>query len=95
MPVFAVSYLYSATSDQLNEIRPIHREWLAGLLESGQLLASGPMVDNPEALLIAVADSASDLSQLLDNDPFDIAGFIGSRSVQQWNPVLGPFSSFS
>jgi len=95
MPVFAVSSLYSATSDQLNEIRPIHREWLAGLLESGQLLASGPMVDNPEALLIAVADSASDLSQLLDNDPFDIAGFIGSRSVQQWNPVLGPFSSFS
>ena len=94
MPVFAVSYLYSATSDQLNEIRPIHREWLAGLLESGQLLASGPMVDNPEALLIAVADSASDLSQLLDNDPFDIAGFIGSRSVQQWNPVFGPFSSF-
>jgi uncharacterized protein YciI len=94
MPVFAVSYLYSATSDQLNEIRPIHRQWLAGLLESGQLLASGPMVDNPEALLIFAADSASDLSSLLDNDPFDIAGFIGSRSVQQWNPVFGPFSSF-
>ncbi len=95
MPVFAVTYVYSATSDQLNEIRPIHRQWLAGLLESGQLLASGPMVDNPEALLIFAADSASDLSQLLDNDPFDIAGFIGSRSVQQWNPVFGPFSSFS
>jgi uncharacterized protein YciI len=94
MPVFAVSYLYSATSDQLNEIRPIHRQWLAGLLESGQLLASGPMVDNPEALLIFAADSASDLSSLLDNDPFDIAGFIESRSVQQWNPVFGPFSSF-
>jgi uncharacterized protein YciI len=94
MPVFAVTYVYSATSDQLNEIRPIHREWLAGLLESGQLLASGPMVDNPEALLIFAADSASDLSSLLDNDPFDIAGFIESRSVQQWNPVFGPFSSF-
>jgi len=94
MPVFAVTYVYSATSDQLNEIRPIHREWLAGLLETGQLLASGPMVDNPEALLIFAADSASDLSSLLDNDPFDIAGFIGSRSVQQWNPVFGPFSSF-
>ena len=94
MPVFAVTYVYSATSDQLNEIRPIHREWLAGILESGQLLASGPMVDNPEALLIFAADSASDLSQLLDNDPFDIAGFIVSRSVQQWNPVFGPFSSF-
>ena len=94
LPVFAVSYSYAATPDELNEIRPLHREWLAGLLEKGQLLASGPMVDNPEALLIFVSDSASKLAELLDNDPFDIAGFIDSRSIQQWNPVFGPFSSF-
>jgi uncharacterized protein YciI len=93
MPVFVVTYLYSATPEQLNEIRPIHRQWLAGLLEAGQLLASGPMIDNPEALLIFRSDSASELAMLLDNDPFDIAGFIGSRSIQQWNPVFGPFST--
>ena len=93
MPVFVVTYLYSATAEQLNEIRPIHRQWLAGLLEAGQLLASGPMIDNPEALLIFRTDSASELAMLLDNDPFDIAGFIGSRSIQQWNPVFGPFST--
>ena len=93
MPVFAVSYIYSATEDQLNEIRPIHRQWLGVLLEKGQLLASGPMVDNPEALLIFRSDSASELAMLLVNDPFDIAGFIGSRSIQQWNPVFGPFSA--
>jgi uncharacterized protein YciI len=93
MPVFVVTYLYSATPEQLNEIRPIHRQWLAGLLEAGQLLASGPMIDNPEALLIFRSDSASELAMLLDNDPFDIAGFIGSRSIQQWNPVFGPFSA--
>ena len=95
MPVFAVSYGYDATPDELNEIRPLHREWLAGLLEQGQLLASGPMVDNHEALLIFVSESASELAELLDNDPFYIAVFIGSRSIQQWNPVLGPFSSSS
>ena len=93
MPVFVVTYLYSATAEQLNEIRPIHRQWLAGLLEAGQLLASGPMIDNPEALLVFRSDSASELAMLLDNDPFDIAGFIGSRSIQQWNPVFGPFST--
>ena len=93
MPVFTVTYLYSATPEQLNEIRPIHRQWFAGLLEAGHLLASGPMVDNPEALLIFRSDSASELAMLLDNDPFDIAGFIGSRSIQQWNPVFGPFSA--
>jgi uncharacterized protein YciI len=94
MPVFAVRYIYSATSDQLNEIRPVHREWLADLLEKGDLLASGPMVDNPESLLIFSFESATALNSLLDNDPFEISGFIESRSIQQWNPVLGPFSSF-
>lgn len=94
MPVFAVSYGYVATPEQLNEIRPMHRQWLTGLLEGGQLLASGPMVDNPEALLIFVSGSANELANLLDNDPFNVAGFIGTRSIQQWNPVLGPFSSF-
>mgnify|MGYP002654475556 FL=1 len=93
MPVFTVTYIYTATPEQLNEIRPIHRQWLAGFLEAGQLLASGPMIDNPEALLIFRSDSAAELAMLLDNDPFDIAGFIGSRSIQQWNPVFGPFSS--
>jgi uncharacterized protein YciI len=57
------------------------------------LLASGPMVDTPEALLIFRSESAEELATLLDNDPFDIAGFIGSRSIQIWNPVFGPFSS--
>ncbi len=93
MGVFVVTYGYGASPEQLNEIRPIHREWLATLLEQGTLLASGPMIDNPEALLIFSAESAETLSALLDNDPFDVAGFIGSRSIQQWNPVFGPFSS--
>jgi uncharacterized protein YciI len=51
------------------------------------------MKDTPEALLIFRSDSAEELAALLDNDPFDIAGFIGSRSIQSWNPVFGPFSS--
>jgi uncharacterized protein YciI len=93
MAVFAVTYIYAASPEQLNEIRPIHRQWLGTLLEKGQLLASGPMIDNPEALLIFNSESATELASLLDNDPFDIAGFIGSRSIQQWNPVFGPFSA--
>jgi uncharacterized protein YciI len=51
------------------------------------------MVDTPEALLIFRSESAEELANLLDNDPFDIAGCIGSRTIQSWNPVFGPFSS--
>lgn len=93
MAVFAVNYVYGVSAEQLNEIRPIHRAWLSGLLGEGVLLASGPMVDTPEALLIFEAESAENLAKLLDNDPFDVAGFISARSIQQWNPVFGPFSA--
>jgi uncharacterized protein YciI len=93
VPIFAVTYLYTAPANQVDEIRPIHRVWLSELLEKNILLASGPMVDSPEALLIFRSESAEELAKLLDNDPFDIAGCIGSRTIQSWNPVFGPFSS--
>jgi uncharacterized protein YciI len=93
MPIFAVTYLYTAPGSQIDEIRPIHRVWLAELLDKDILLASGPMVDTPEALLVFRSESAQELAKLLDNDPFDIAGCIGSRTIQAWNPVFGPFSS--
>jgi uncharacterized protein YciI len=93
MPIYAVTYLYTAPSEQVAEIRPLHRQWLAQLLEEQVLLASGPMVDTSEALLIFRSASAEELAKLLDNDPFDIAGCIGSRTIQAWNPVFGPFSS--
>ena len=93
MPVYAVTYLYTAPAEQIAEIRPVHRQWLSKLLEQEILLASGPMLDTPGALLIFRSDSAEDLARLLDNDPFDIAGCIGSRTIQAWDPVFGPFSS--
>ena len=93
MPIFAVTYLYTAPASQIDEIRPIHRVWLAELLDKNILLASGPMVDTPKALLVFRSESAQELAKLLDNDPFDIAGCIGSRTIQAWNPVFGPFSS--
>lgn len=93
MAVFAVTYLYSAEPDDLNLVRPSHRAWLAGRLEDGSLLASGPMVDNPTALLIWRAESLEALAKLLDQDPFDIAGYIGERTITEWNPVFGPWSA--
>jgi uncharacterized protein YciI len=92
MAIFAVTYTYDASADSLNEIRPTHREFLAELLEEGVLLASGPMVDTNGALLILRANSVEEVSNLLNTDPFDIAGFIGERTITEWNPVFGPWS---
>ena len=91
MNTFAVNYFYTAAPEALAEIRPIHREWLANLHAEGVLLASGPLVETRGALLIFRAESPEELSALLDNDPFDIAGFIGERVINGWNPVIGPW----
>ncbi len=92
MPTYAVTYHYTAGTEHLAEVRPIHREWLAARLAEGSLLASGPMVDTPTSLLIWKANSVQELAALLDHDPFDIAGCIGERVIQEWNPVFGPWS---
>ncbi|MEI7419787.1 MAG: YciI family protein [Actinomycetes bacterium] len=93
MSVFVVTYGYSADEIELNQIRPTHRVWLKDQLDSGRLLASGPMVDRPSALLVWSAESIEELNALLDQDPFEIAGMIGERTIEQWNPIFGPFSA--
>jgi uncharacterized protein len=93
MNFYAVTYFYVADEETLSEVRPIHRAWLAEQLEAGRLLASGPKVDTSGALLIWKANSVEDLAELLDHDPFDLAGCIGERVIEQWNPVFGPWSN--
>jgi hypothetical protein len=93
MSVFVVTYGYSADEIELNQIRPTHRVWLKEQLDSGRLLASGPMVDRPSALLVWSAESIEELNALLDQDPFEIAGMIGERTIEAWNPIFGPFSA--
>lgn len=92
MPNFAVTYHYTDDVELVNEIRPIHREWLGLQLADGALLASGPMVNRPAALLIWRAESIEALNALLDNDPFEIAGAITERTIEEWNTVFGPWS---
>ena len=92
MAVYAVTYLYVDDVDSITAIRPTHRAWLAERLAAGELLASGPMVDSPNALLIWRASAVEELNELLNQDPFDQAGLIAQRTVAEWNPVFGPFS---
>jgi uncharacterized protein YciI len=93
MSVFVVTYGYSADEIELNQIRPTHRLWLQEQLESGNLLASGPMIDRPAALLVWKSSSIEELNTLLDQDPFEIAGVIGERTIEAWNPIFGPFAA--
>ena len=93
MATFAVQYLYAQEKSDMDGLRPEHRAYLRTLLESGSLLASGPLVDRNAALLIFEADSPEEVAALLDRDPFELAGFIGERVIEEWNPIMGPWSA--
>lgn len=93
MTFFAVEYTYGASKEQLAEIRPAHREYLANLYDTGALLASGPIGDFVGALILVKAHSVEAVVELLDRDPFDIAGFISERSIREWTQVFGPFDA--
>lgn len=92
MSFYAVTYHYIDAPEQIAAIRPAHREWLKLQLDTGKLKASGPMVDFAGALLIFELGDLASLAALLDNDPFDIAGFIDERVIHEWNPAFGPWS---
>lgn len=92
MTVFAVTYHYGATPEELDAVRPTHRAWLSEQLAAENLMASGPMVGVPTALLIWRSNSLEELNDLLNLDPFDQAGFIAERTITEWNPVFGPWS---
>ena len=101
MTIFTVHYRYDARDDARERVRPEHRRFLAGLLEDGILLASGPFTgptvgsDGTEpdgALLLVRGDSAEAATTALDADPFAREGLIESRTLRPWNPVMGPWA---
>lgn len=87
-----MQYFFIEDADTVSSIRPTHREWLAVQLENGRLLASGPFVDFAGALLIFEAETIEELNNLLDKDPYEVAGVLAERTITQWNPIFGPFS---
>lgn len=93
--ICAVEYTYDPDrSAELAELRPRHREFLRSLLESGDLITSGPWLDGaPGALLLVRAADADAALELLADDPFQQAGLIAQRTARGWDPVLGVLAS--
>lgn len=86
--IVAVHYSY-AQGAPLAEIRPAHREYLAGLAAEGVIIASGPLPASNGALLVVSADSPEDALRILEADPFFEANCIASRDAEEWQPVIG------
>jgi uncharacterized protein YciI len=85
---FAAIIEYTQDKAKIAEIRPVHRQYLAGLKERGQLAASGPFTDDSGALIIYEAASREAAEKILQGDPFSKNGIFLKYQLRPWNPVI-------
>ena len=84
---FATIFQYG-NHDQIADVRPRHREYLAELKEQGKLFASGPFEDDSGALIIYEAESQADAEALIEADPFREVGVFQSYQIKPWRQVF-------
>jgi uncharacterized protein YciI len=93
MATFAVHYDYDDRSQLRDELRGVHRAYLADLADAGVAVAYARYQDDGPAgaLLIFRADDAVAVEGLLSNDPFMVAGLVVDHQIRSWEPV-GPWA---
>jgi uncharacterized protein YciI len=85
---FAAVIEYSRDKAKIAEVRPVHRQYLTGLHESGRLVAAGPFTDDSGALIVYEAASREEAEALIANDPFARNGIFVGYQLRPWNPVM-------
>lgn len=95
MTYFAVTYTYSPDSEEIINLRPTHREFVAELHEKGQIVGSGPFTDGEGGALIVIeledGSTLADAEALMNRDPFHTENVLENRSIRVWNPVTKVF----
>ncbi|NLU81452.1 YciI family protein [Rhodococcus sp. HNM0569] len=88
-----VRYTYAPEHAAERDVRrPEHRAWLAGLVDRGAVVTTGPFADGSGAFIVARGADAAAVEKLFDDDPFARAGLVAAREFVEWTPVMGAFS---
>ena len=78
--IYAVEYRYVTDKDEdMAAGRPSHRAFTSRLADEGRLLAAGPYVGTHDALIVVRAEDEAVALALLEEDPFQQAGYINER----------------
>ena len=85
--MFVVTITYTQPIEQIEAATADHRAWLAPHVESGLMIAVGPMVPRTGGILLARGGgSRDDLMTLLADDPFQARG-LARYDVVEFNPI--------
>lgn len=70
------------------DLRPHHRELLAGLHVEGEVVAAGPFPDQSGAVLVFDA-SRERVDEILAEDPYYSAEGVSVVAIREFDPVVG------
>lgn len=82
---------YVPDQDAVNDLRPEHFEYLAGLLAEGKLAAAGSFADGSGGLFIYDVESFEDAKAAVSADPFAAGGAFARYEVKPWEADLANF----
>jgi uncharacterized protein len=85
---YAAIAVYTSDASIIAKARPLHREYLAGLIQQGMLVISGPFADDSGGLLIYEAETSTQVEKLIAEDPFATQGVFVSWEIRPWNVVF-------
>jgi uncharacterized protein YciI len=72
MKHFVVEIIYTVPIEKIEELTPIHREFLQTGYLNGILLISGPKVPRTGGIVIARGNSLEEVSDFFKNDPYSL-----------------------
>ncbi|WP_162600796.1 YciI family protein [Paraburkholderia sp. C35] len=76
---------YVLDADKVASARPSHRAYAKQLLDTGKLIAAGPLGDNVGGLFVYEASDINEVWQMIRHDPYNIAGVYEKCEVYQWS----------
>ena len=92
MATFAVICTMSDDAQLVDEVRPLHREYLEKLDADGKLRGAGPWVEGGGGLLLYEVEDGVELQKLIDADPYIQRGAAVYDEVHEWKVVKGVLS---
>ncbi|WP_160666288.1 YciI family protein [Pseudarthrobacter sp. ATCC 49987] len=92
MTTHVVHWSYTPDKSVMEASRAEHLAYVKQLVSDGKLLEAGPFEDETGALLIFRLESAAELIELLQRDPYTSGGVVTDTRIYDWRPVLGPLS---
>lgn len=73
MTLFLVLIRHTRPADEIDRMRPAHREFLRRHYEAGRLIVSGPRCDRTGGVVLARAGSAEEVAAWFEADPYSLA----------------------